>query len=390
MTTPAVNRSVSVRKATTARRVDGTTQTYLQTITASRRTRPASVKSPVRSDGTRAPRGWQGTWSQCWSSEGFIDYQYSGGSHASVSGCVVRELPYDIPNPSSFSAYVAATRQKALSQSTSKDMQFNAAMAQASSTGRMIGKASTNLAHGINNLMQGPKGLARTAGKFSQWRKAPSAYLEYLYGWRPLAEDVSNAFDKLNDYKNRNMGYEMRVQAANIDRIPLYRTLAAITPGNGGTSNKAVWRGTREVITRAGYIFRLPDWFVQNTPIISPYSTAWELTPWSFVADWVLPIGNWIGSMESAQFAPHFKEGFETIMIQDRWSVSEFDTSVTSSPWITSGRSNARCLNGALARAAVTSYPWNHLPPPTLAKLPGLQQGAQGLALLTQVLQRWR
>lgn len=391
MPTPAVNRNRSATRSVRAREPGQPERTYTKTITVDRRTRPKSVSQPVRADGTRSPGNWTGTWSKADSRDGFIDYQYANQDyHTSVSGCVVRDLPYALPHPSDFSQYMARTRQKALAQATEKNMQLNAFLAQAGSTGKMVGNAARRFADGLNDLMQGPKGLAKKYGRIANWRKTPGAYLEYLYGWRPLGEDVANAFDLLNDFKNRGMGYEMRVSSGNRDRDVLSYLGKAVTHGNGDWSDSVRWINDREIITQAGYVFALPRWFVEQTPTIAPWSTAWEIFPYSFVVDWALPIGNWIGAMESAQFAPHFKEGFETIMVRDNWSVQGFNRSPSSSTyWITSGKSNAWVKSGCIQRSAITSYPWNHLPPPTLAKLPGLQQGAQGLALLTQAFKRW-
>ncbi len=391
MPTPAVSRLQSRYRVVTAKEPNQPTVDYLKQITVDQRYRPKSVSNPIRADGTRSPGYWDNSWQQADSVNGFIDYQYRNQDyHTQVTGCVVSDLPYAIPHPSDFSAYMAKTRQKALAESTEKSMQLNAFLAQAGSTGKMVGDAARTFAKGLDNLMQGPKGLFRRFGRMANWRKTPDSYLEYLYGWRPLGEDVSNAFDQLNNFRNRGMGYEMRLKASDQDRDVLTYLGSSVSHGNGAWADKVRWQCNREIITKAGYTFVLPDWFTQQTPTIAPYSTLWELTPYSFVGDWVIPIGNWIGAMESAQFAPHYKWGYETLMIRDTWSIVGFDTRASSSTfWITSGKSDAYVRSGCMKRTAVMSYPWDHLPPPTLTKLPGLQQGAQGLALLTQAFKRW-
>lgn len=392
MPTPAVNLTRTVNATTTGSQPGKPDNTYLTAITVSRRVRPASVNHPRRADNTRPPGPWSGSWSTATPVTGLTTWQYARqtGNTASVRGMVVGDLPYAIPIPSAFTKYTNAARQKALAQATEKDMQLNAALAQANSTGRMVGNAASTFAHGLNSLMQGPKGLLKRFGRMANWKKTPDSYLEYLYGWRPLGDDVSNAFDKLNDLMSRKFGYSMIVHGAVSDREELTYIGSAKTHGGGNWSNSVIWGGNRKIVARAGYRFDLPQWFVEQTPTIAPYSTAWELTPYSFVADWVVPIGNWIGSMEAAQFAPHFKEGWEVIYVQDEWSIRQFNTTASPSTWwITSGSSKTSITNGCMSRTALTSYPWGSLPPPTLTKLPGIQQGAQGLALLTQAFKRW-
>lgn len=269
-------------------------------------------------------------------------------------------------------------------------MQFNAAMAQAGDTAKLVGKASSAFAHGLDKIMGGKKGLFGNLGPMSHWKELPDAYLAYLYGVAPLADDVANAFETLNEFKNREFGYGFTCRAGRKDQEERTEDRYVQTWGNGQVRS-VTWHLQRTIFTRVGYTFFLPDWFIQQTPTIAPFSTAYELTRYSFVLDWFLPIGQWLSAMESAQFSPFFREGFESVMIQDEWRPLSFDT--TKHPFeyhITSGWSDAWVKSGCVRRSAIWSYPWSVLTPPSFKKLPGLQQAAQGLALLTQAFKRWR
>ena len=257
----------------------------------------------------------------------------------------------------------------------------------------MVGNAATSLAHGIDSIMSGPKGLAQTAGRMADWRKMPERYLEYLYGWRTAPGDVANGLDLLNDYKARGFSYSMVLEHSQRDYQTLTQVGSCKTAGNGDWGNSVNWIGRRTVAGRCAFRFDLPQWYIDQTPsVLSPFSTGWELLPYSFVLDWFLPIGNWLSALESAQFAPFFKEGWNVICIRDRWSVLSFNTGVRPGTWwITQGNSSARSTCGLTKRSVYNSYPWGSvLPPPALKPFPGLQQAAQGLALLTQAFKRWR
>lgn len=388
MPTPAVNLALNVPAPLHTTWWDGSEHTYINAVTAVRQARPPSVSNPRRADNTRAPRSYWSRWQRAKSSEGEIISLDAWGAKTVVRGAVCIDLPYEFPSAEDADGLLSNCRHKALSKGTEKSMQLNAALAQARDTARMVGSASSTLARGIDSLMAGPKGLARRFGRMANWRKAPDSYLEYLYGWSPLADDVANAFDQLNEYKNREFGYAFTLRAAQNGVDARSELRYAQTSGNGGVPI-VNWDLHREIGVRVGYTFVLPAWFVQQTPTIAPFSTYHELTRWSFVLDWFLPIGNWIGAMESAQFAPHFKEGFEVYRIQDTWTVNSF---LATDPWGTKhqGSSNAEVVSGTMARSAIWNFPWSVLEPPTFRPLPGIQQAAQGLALLTQVFKRWQ
>ena len=38
--------------------------------------------------------------------------------------------------------------------------------------------------------------------------------------------------------------------------------------------------------------------FIANTGLLNPLSVAWELVPYSFVADWFLPVGSYLNNLD--------------------------------------------------------------------------------------------
>ena len=140
------------------------------------------------------------------------------------------------------------------------------------------------------------------------WREVPSDYLGYLYGIAPIADDVANGCDQLTGRSKEGMAYGYEVKAGMVREEPAEFELNRV--GSWGPASY-ITTGTRTSFARVGYKYLFPKWWIDNVPVLSPFSEAWELTRLSFVADWVLPCGNWIGAMESAQFDPYFQEGFE-------------------------------------------------------------------------------
>jgi len=123
------------------------------------------------------------------------------------------------------------------------------------------------------------------------------AVLELQYGWRPLISDVHDSMQSLA--VKLNGSFSTRVK----------------------TTRKTI---ANDVITIAGIkLFRVTTCRVEyrayyNTPLSTstqfhlndPLSVAWEVMPWSFVADWFLPIGDYLGGLDY----------FRSFNIGDLWS----------------------------------------------------------------------
>jgi hypothetical protein len=265
-------------------------------------------------------------------------------------------------------------------------MQASAALRQLDDTLRLAGDFSSTAARDLERLMDGgKKGLARNLGKMSQWRKVPDRYLAYLYGVAPLADDLSNAFEQLSLYNERGNGLNVVVRAGQKLTETTPSHVINLNSGSGGFQAGLLW-GTRKIGVRCGYRFDIPDWYLQQGPILTPFSEAYELTKMSFVLDWFLPVGNWISSMESAQFSPFFKEGFEVIKVVDTYNSAKPNNSFNDTVAIDI---KGRLVVGAMRRASIGTWA-ETFGLPTFNPTPSWSKAAQGLSLLTQTFKRWR
>lgn len=122
--------------------------------------------------------------------------------------------------------------------------------------------------------------------------KVPERYLEYAYGWKPLMQDI----------------YGIMEVAKAAGKAPL------LVHGRGKSTRRPVSPGTRlynasnaaqTELTGQDCIDRVlcslwarvdPDYSgtraLNQLGLLNPASLAWELVPWSFVVDWVIPIGS--------------------------------------------------------------------------------------------------
>lgn len=135
-------------------------------------------------------------------------------------------------------------------------------------------------------------------------------WIELQYGWKPLIQDIYGSVEALHQYLSKS------------------NTLVRAT-AQSSKSNKESWHpnncgGTLiESTTTYGvkYVvyYRVIDpeaRTLQQLGIINPALVAWDLVPWSFAVDWVLPIGNWLSSM-TATVGLSFHSGCKMIKLRD-------------------------------------------------------------------------
>ena len=394
MTTPAVNQTQSINLGRYSVWF-GTSSSGTEVNGLLRRVRPASQNNPLRPDRTRPPGSYTSKYLRMTPLTALGRFHHRSYPNITGSTSGAGAHGFTTSNVESWSSLQFAqgmlsnARLSALSKGTEKAKELNAFMAEANSTGRMVGKAASRFANGLDNLMQGPKGLARRFGRMATWRDVPGEYLEYCYGWSPLGDDVANAFDRLGSMADHGLSLHYLLR----DRKRYTESISFIPPNlyqcgpAWSNINSIRVRGTREISVGATYSYLLPPWFVENVPTVSTFSTLYEQMPYSFVLDWFLPIGDWIGALEAAQFAPHFREGAETIFMRetfDSFELASNNHDYYCDSWsVLSGRAE---LN-TLIRVPVFSAPF--VSKPALKPLPGATVAAQGLSLLTQVFKKW-
>lgn len=119
---------------------------------------------------------------------------------------------------------------------------------------------------------------------------ATSLWLEYTYGWRPLVTDIYSAAIAVHTITQQPA---VRRVAAK----PLIKNQAVDRPNNNGPFYD-------HRVQQVGY--KIVGYFSHNPApsyvlgLTDPLSIAWELVPFSFVADWVLPIGNYLQALNAA------------------------------------------------------------------------------------------
>ncbi len=130
-------------------------------------------------------------------------------------------------------------------------------------------------------------------------------WLEYSYGWKPLLQDTFDLAEATAEIM--------------IERQKVWRkqtTRAQNAKSFKKSSSDTYWDLKSTIVSQTyaevGVEYAIPDGSVSIADafgLTNPATVAWELVPFSFVADWFLPIGDYLSSF-TAYSGLTFKKGF--------------------------------------------------------------------------------
>lgn len=148
-------------------------------------------------------------------------------------------------------------------------------------------------------------------------------YLEYIYGVKPLMDDIYGAYQLLNE----QLKPALLVYARRVLREEGKRT---VTGDNLSRDYKCTWNDVarrRDKIQLVGRVQSGLARDVARAGLSNPSSLAWDLLPWSFVIDWATPIGSVLAAADATRgldFVGGYisRNGYRTSVqtIDNRWS----------------------------------------------------------------------
>lgn len=156
-------------------------------------------------------------------------------------------------------------------------------------------KAADVLSRGAANAKNPKPGSKkpRDTGKVQDPQRVSDGWLELQYGWLPLLSDITALADQV---ARLDTPRKKRIIAQR--KIPYIPNVSALFEQTGGG------RYSKQIIA---YIEEdIPSW-PQALGLENPELVAWELVPFSFVADWFLPVGAYL---EARAFASRAKGTF--------------------------------------------------------------------------------
>lgn len=147
------------------------------------------------------------------------------------------------------------------------------------------------------NWKQASRVLGYTPKRGRMGKGAASDWLELQYGWLPLLGDIYG----LHEEFNRSTVIEaFRFSVVSEAWEPI--EIEGYNAGNSAGSS-AMYDFIGRKYYRCCLTWEVSDdtyVIASRIGLTNPAEVAWNLVPWSFVADWFVPVGDWLGAMSAA------------------------------------------------------------------------------------------
>lgn len=184
-----------------------------------------------------------------------------------------------------------------LSRLRDNKMELGTELAELRETSSYLARRSSDLFRGLLEIKKGNvfRGINKAVGNVRSKRsdRVASAWLESQYAIKPLIYTVSDAFR----LSQEGLSNELLVSARD------ERTgISARHKWTGNTNNTILsnhWEAESTVDLYLKLTARVvdPDLVAASQlGLDNPYGVAWELVPFSFVLDWVLPVGDFLNA----------------------------------------------------------------------------------------------
>lgn len=222
---------------------------------------------------------------------------------------------------------------------------------------------------GRNKRVDALLGATKWAGK--QW-------LIYTYGVKPLISSIHGAADEsLRFCLNKTERFKVRTYDTSSDFYVSGYTL------DGGYSREYKASGLCKRGLQIGLELRTEGFDLSRWTSLNPASIAWELTPFSFVADWFLDVGSYLRNYETAiTNSNRFVNGY----ITEVQAVDATYNYVDSQPEGWTETSNGSLKSRYINRGILHTYPVPRLP--TFKADLGSSRLLSSASLLSQLLGR--
>lgn len=167
-------------------------------------------------------------------------------------------------------------------------------------------------------------------------------YLRYSYGWKPLVGDIVGTYEAFQ----RNLEKGMLLSAKRVV------STSDVTPPNINNG----WEGSikdsvKVIVGLTGYVDDTYVRMSQDLGLHDPWSVGWELVPFSFLVDWLIPIGDVL----EAYHAPCglvFHSGYITTVLEKKWRISH-----TQPGWTIEEPSGFKGRSFTMGREPLNGFP---------------------------------
>ncbi len=237
------------------------------------------------------------------------------GSRITMSGVSGLLEPGYAEDPGDFPQNLInrATTQ-ALAKAVDSKINVGTTMAEIDQSIGMIADRARKLATSYHALRRGDFAKAAKAIGLTNPRKSgkgiAESTLEVQYGWRPLMSDIAGAYDELTrPVRGKGMLIKVVSRTSDSSKRPLKEHWVS-RDGDFRSYSLSTFKYECQVIL--WYEVSDPELLISSSiGLQNPFAIAWELVPFSFLIDWLVPVGNVLSGM-TATTGLTFKGGTVT------------------------------------------------------------------------------
>jgi len=244
-----------------------------------------------------------------------------------------------------------------------------------------------NFTGAINALTAGRGNQGITRGRLSATKSLASNWLQLQYGWKPLLKDIEGtAIALANMMVGSTSVRSVRVTASAMKEFREVYPPAPTTFFASAKPGVTTWinRTTCKFVVR----YRLDNpalAFFAQTGFTNPINLMWEILPFSFVADWFLPIGPYLESL-TAFHGLDFVSGSKTLFTRMKMdqAIENYGPLLVEPTTIGHHTAKFRYERIFLNRSTLSGFPTMHYPQLNLSGLTGGVRAQNAIALLVQ------
>jgi hypothetical protein len=220
---------------------------------------------------------------------------YEDGSFWGIAPPVVPAFPSGLINEAEI---------KALNKLKDQDINLGTFIAEFGETEKMIASHILKIARGVRKwragnppklwkLIRGSEGPgypSRVAADTA--KRLPASWLELQYGWKPLLSDIYGGIHHLTK--------PQRDPFIHVKGYSVRKSAVSMTPSAVAGTSKCwlEFELKQEVWVSLYYLLNSPGLAeVSSLGLLNPAEIVWECLPYSFVVDWIVPIGPWMSSL---------------------------------------------------------------------------------------------
>lgn len=230
---------------------------------------------------------WNGVW---WGGNGVWSGNGSGPLRDSYYYDVVPACPLGV---------IQKAEIKALQKLKNQHVQAGNMLGERAQTARLVTDTLRRLTETVKavkrlDIQKALDALGVSRRKALNGSSAFDLWLELQYGWKPLLSDVHGACEALQNREKDGAVANVTVKGHGswTDKVT---KLGSDTAGPHYLDYEKRSTVKHDVWVRLDYVKNdLPLSTLAQLGVSNPLSIAWELVPWSFVADWFIPIGDFL------------------------------------------------------------------------------------------------